>query len=41
MSSWENAYKSILNLFNDKRFSTEQAEKCCEIVNKYAKAINN
>lgn len=39
--NWENAYKSILNLFNDKRFSTEQAEKCCEIVNKYAKAINN
>ena len=39
--NWENAFKSILNLFNDKRFTTEQAEKCCEIVNKYAKAINN
>jgi len=39
--NWENAYKSILNLFNDKRFTTEQAEKCCEIINKYAKAVNN
>ena len=31
----------MLNLFNDQRFSDLQAKKCCQIINSYAKVLNN
>tara|TARA_B100000579_G_C22847574_1_gene865342 strand:+ start:5347 stop:6315 length:969 start_codon:yes stop_codon:yes gene_type:complete len=40
-SNWENVYKSMLNLFNDYRFSDLQAKKCCQIINSYAKVLNS
>ena len=38
--NWENVYKTMLNLFNDHRFSELQAKKCCQIINRYGKELN-
>lgn len=38
--NWEKIYTNMLNLFNDNRFSIDDAERCSKLINKYAKAIN-
>ena len=39
--NWERVFDSIINLFNDSRFTVEQAEKCCKIINQNAEEVTD
>lgn len=39
--NWERVFDSLINLFNDSRFTVEQAEMCCKIINQSAEEVTH